>query len=829
MNVRLGPLVLLLGSLAGPAFAAEATAPGLLLELADGRRTVTVVAASPHFAVGAGESLEPAVGPDFRARFTGLLRVTEPGRYRIVADGAAVKVGGQAAEGRALTLDAGDHPFELTFRRSPGPARLQVRWSSDAFAEEPVPVSAFVRPAAAGEARQGLAIERGRALVAALGCAACHAAGPHAPAPARGPDLGAVGDRTDARFLAGWLEDPRRFRAHTTMPAMLDAAERRDVAAYLAGRKRAGAVAAPRVPADAAARGKALFASVGCTACHDARPLVGLGSKTNLPALVAYLRNPLAVDPSGRMPQMNLSEDEAVALAAHLLESRAPAFERAAAAAAGPGDPARGKALVASRGCLSCHTLEDAAAGARPVVAPALAALGPGKGCLAPTPPAAAPRYALSADDRAAIAAYLATPDVAPAPAAELRRQTEALGCNNCHEIGAPARVAFEEVPPSLTEVGGKLRETWLREVLVRGKRLRPWMTLRMPHFGAPAGEALAPLFAAAVGVAAGDGERPATPPPVAVREGVRYLGRGEEGLACITCHDFGQHRSLGATRGPDMVTMVDRLRPDWFRRWLRNPGRIQPGTQMPAFFAGMPPEETERRIGHLWSALSLGEAIPRPQGLADEARALLKVGRAPRVFRAFMPEAAMRTLAVGFPGGLSYAYDLEGCRLLYAWQGEFLDVTKVWVGRGGEEARPLGRKIYVAPAGVPLRVGAADRAPVVRYRGYRLDRGVPELRYEVDGALVRERITPASAGQGLVRTFVIDSQDRPVWFVGDGKARHGSSAGRWEDGRLALTAAEARRFSVTITPGADGAARRAAAAPTAQRSPVTSPRKEVQ
>ena len=39
-------------------------------------------------------------------------------------------------------------------------------------------------------------------------------------------------------------------------------------------------------------------------------------------------------------------------------------------------------------------------------------------------------------------------------------------------------------LPPPLTGVGAKLQSKWLREVLIQGRSIRPYMNTRMPQFG---------------------------------------------------------------------------------------------------------------------------------------------------------------------------------------------------------------------------------------------------------------------------------------------------------------------------------------------------------
>src|SRR5262249_22131418 len=98
-------------------------------------------------------------------------------------------------------------------------------------------------------------------------------------------------------------------------------------------------------------RGRVLYTVAGCAACHqEAKPkpkneeddreplkpedyihglgtasgpaakylLGAVGSKTRPEPLAAYLQNPLKTNPVGRMPQMNLSPQEATDIARYL-------------------------------------------------------------------------------------------------------------------------------------------------------------------------------------------------------------------------------------------------------------------------------------------------------------------------------------------------------------------------------------------------------------------------------------------------------------------------------------------------------------------------------
>lgn len=394
----------------------------------------------------------------------------------------------------------------------------------------------------------------------------------------------------------------------------------------------------------------------------------------------------------------------------------------------------------------------------------------------------------------------LAAAGPTPAPLQAFHRLVQQLKCNDCHELYAPPVRAFTmtlEMPPPLTDAGKKLRASWLTQVLVNNKRVRPWMKLA-PEHGGEAARPLVQLFAQQAGAELGEGTAVPLPSPAQVTEGVKLFGKGEGGLGCINCHDFAGHRSAGDLRGPDMTEMHARVRTDWLRRWLLDPGRMQPGTAMPAFFSDLAREQAHAKVEAIARALAAGKSLPLPEGLLDGPQDYrLLVRDEPVVFRTFIADSSPRSIAVGLPGGVNYVFDAEQCRVRYAWAGEFLDVTKVWTGRGGGQAAVLGKRFYTAPGGFPLRIGNADSEPELRFRGYRLVDKFPEFDFEVNGVRVRQRIRRASA-ERLEWEFELGETREPVWLViGDGVSVVGH-AGTVEAGRLRW-APGTRKITVTV------------------------------
>lgn len=174
----------------------------------------------------------------------------------------------------------------------------------------------------------------------------------------------------------------------------------------------------------------------------------------------------------------------------------------------------------------------------------------------------------------------------------------------------------------------------------------------------------------------------------------------------------------------------------------------------------------------------------------------------APYLYRVFMAGASPAAIAVNLPQAVSYCWDAGACRLLYAWQGGFLDFSDFWKGKGDAEARVAGTIFYRDKTPFPLRLDKTRALPVVDYKGYRLVNRYPEFHYTIDGRDVYELLTPKADGTGLIRTFRLPQGRKPLWFcfdAGDG-VRYEASAGRWQAGTLRLSARQARQFTITMT-----------------------------
>jgi mono/diheme cytochrome c family protein len=556
-----------------------------------------------------------------------------------------------------------------------------------------------------------------------------------------------------------------------------------------------------------------------------------VGSKFRPDTLAKFLKNPTETNPHGRMPSLALTDAEATDLANHLCTVTTDKIDPAMPKAPPTDDKEMnwvktGEKVFASKGCANCHAVEEKG---KPVastaVSPKLAEVKTtDKGCLAEKPTAKAANYGLDADQRSALQVFLKdglTGAGSKSPVHAARASFKRFNCLNCHQRDGEGGIdaflvdkmkalenaenADDVQPPKLTGIGHKMRTSWMKDVLLNAGRARPWMTLRMPQYGTANVGTLHEHLPLLDGAVTDD----TVAPPKYTKEKVdtgRALA-GKQGHGCISCHDISGQRG-GGTRGPDLATTNQRVRYDWYVRWMHQPQRMVPGTKMPqAFIEGKSlldqyyKGDGEQQIDALWAYFSLGPGLPLPAGMEPTGGMTVVVRDKPEILRTFMPDnAGTRCVAVGFPGGINTVFDSHQGRLAYAWAGNFLDVKPVWDGRGGNPARLLGTKFYTAPAGFPWAITDPSGTPdfdklakdpayggslkdgeaftgvmAVRFKGYTTDdAGRPTFKYQLtpdDGKTVlavTEAPKPGTASvvNGLTRQFSVSGpKGKAVWF----------------------------------------------------------------
>ena len=174
-----------------------------------------------------------------------------------------------------------------------------------------------------------------------------------------------------------------------------------------------------------------------------------------------------------------------------------------------------------------------------------------------------------------------------------------------------------------------------------------------------------------------------------------------------------------------------------------------------------------------------------------------------PTMYRMFMKDAGPAAIAVALPGDQNFCWDADGCRLRYAWQGDFLDPNPYWRANGNGLANILGTKYYSSNA----REGESQfivngKRVKPDFKGYRMIAGIPQFEYGIGGAVVREYIQPSATGKGLTWQFEISNASGKIQVEvpAHDDVSFDASAGSFNAGILTLTASEAKAFTITMT-----------------------------
>lgn len=765
---------------------------------------------------------------DIAKGFETISVVTVRGRKhsgRIVRRTPAVIVLREAIEERRLiTLRLADIEEQLTQPKSSMPDGMVDELPSRQHFLDLVRYVMEIRGAGGGASRVqsgGGTIDarlHGLVLIDHFQCGACHggdavtAATTFGPPPQEAPDLMWSAGRLDPEYIEQLLHSPHKTKPGARMPDVLGSLSKRERVA--AANQLTHFVASLRPekfnrpsPFVFEGEGKTLFHTVGCAACHSPRndegletladssvPLGDVTRKYNLNSLREFLEDPHAARPGGRMPNLKLTHFEAKDIAGYLLSVPAPAFvsqfeldaEKVAA----------GRLQFEQLGCAECHALDK---NRRPIKHAQLAADNATKGCLSGKP-GKWPAYQLSDRQRSAMVTALQSPLEPIGEADRIDMTLTALRCTACHQRGELGGIGAERneffhtanpnlgpqgrIPPPLTDVGSKLRPKWMREVLVSGRSVRPYMMTRMPQYGVDNVAHLIDLFQRV------DEAAPVSYAPVKDEKEIRNAGHqmaGVGGLNCIACHTFQQKRA-STMPAADLTEMTDRLHKGWFYRYMRDPQKLSPNTVMPSFWPGgrairqdLLEGNTDLQIEAMWRYLLDGRQARVPRGLRREPIELVATDEAVMLRRSYQG-IGKRGIGVGYPRRVNLAFDAEQLRLAMIWKGKFADPSGVWRSQGHGTVRPLGSDHLRFPKGPELDdaekpwVVDEGRPPHHRFKGYVLDKlRRPTFLYRFDNIDVTDSpIDMSSGGDGdeprrawIKRTLTFASTEgrRPVVF----------------------------------------------------------------
>jgi mono/diheme cytochrome c family protein len=543
--------------------------------------------------------------------------------------------GTMTGQSKPVRLSKGTNAWKVHFTSSgEGDAFVRLQWASREFPPEPIALDALTHRSTS-ELAKADQLRLGRELFIESRCAKCHAGrATERAVPELGmdaPSFEGIGSCRNYDWMTRWVADPQSLRPTARMPKLFHGAQAAKdaeaVAAFLTSLKSDSVTREATEPgAGLAEAGKRAFETLHCIACHNTPGTsehdpqkISFGQvreKFALGALNNFLRKPEEHYVWIRMPNFKLTAEEAAQLAAFLGSSAdkpkdgPPPTDRMTLE--------RGRQLVQSSGCLKCHSLKlEDRCSTRP-----LADLSADKwqqGCMAdkPSGDSGAPWFSFTQLEREALRAFGASDRESLArdvPAEFAERQTRNLHCAECHG-------KFEGFPP-MDILGGKLKPEWMKAFIAGevSDKPRPWIGARMPAFPGYA-ERLATGLAALHGFPA---HTPGEPPvdSEAARIG-RTLISVNGGFFCVSCHAVGSVAAMQVfeSNGLNLARTGARLQKSYYRRWVRNPQRIDRATKMPIYFdaEGKSPltdfydGDAEKQIEAIWQYIRMGERMPPP------------------------------------------------------------------------------------------------------------------------------------------------------------------------------------------------------------------------
>lgn len=256
----------------------------------------------------------------------------------------------------------------------------------------------------------------------------------------------------------------------------------------------------------------------------------------------------------------------------------------------------------------------------------------------------------------------------------------------------------------------------------------------------------------------------------------------GERGLSCVKCHTWGDVKATGiqAISLTTMARRLNPnwfrdylLNPQTYRPGTRMPS-AWPNGQSP--FANILDGDARRQIEAVWVYLTDGNSAVMPIGIGPQPIELIAESE-PIIYRNFIEGAGTRAIAVGYPQKISIAFDANDCRLALLWQGAFIDASMHWTGRGQGFQKPLGDNLLQLAEGSPLAILSSQDEPWptkpakeqgIQFLGYRLNaKREPAFLYRWEKCRIEDELEPVANQSkfALRRTMRLTDPPASGWF----------------------------------------------------------------
>ena len=287
---------------------------------------------------------------------------------------------------------------------------------------------------------------------------------------------------------------------------------------------------------------------------------------------------------------------------------------------------------------------------------------------------------------------------------------------------------------------------------------------------------------------------------PLAAEDKVPPPGEQPFKTNCAACHMLASD-----VVGPSLVSLAKtypKAKQGEFVAWAKAPGKKNTNMiQMPSM-AHVPDADLAKIHDYL---LSTADGVKEKSGKELYPKFKEPKRPLPYVVRASMPDSSPASVGVILENGLSVCWDTEACRFRYAYVGNKTNLFNIW-----KPASLPNKPFYVESSDVLIHSATSDDKKVSffpitakpRFRGYRLIDRNPEFHYSLGGFEIREQVGTGGSGGTIKRQFTISHLDRSIQLdlSSKGNAIVSSDKGTIKDGKLSLTAAEAKSFTLTLT-----------------------------